>query len=65
MATAPEMLKSVSGIELDRLIQSLTQGNKAVPAAASAAAKAQAPAAAPAGKSSVLLESAAASQETP
>lgn len=64
MATAPEMLKSVSGIELDRLIQSLTQG-KAVPAAASAAAKAQAPASAPADKSSVLLESAAASQETP
>ncbi|MNI37176.1 hypothetical protein D3C73_912560 [compost metagenome] len=26
MATAPEMLKSVSGIELDKLIKGLTQG---------------------------------------
>ncbi|GJM71044.1 hypothetical protein HMSSN036_32600 [Paenibacillus macerans] len=26
MATAPDMLKSVSGIELDRLIQGLTKG---------------------------------------
>src|SRR5690606_727801 len=44
MATAPEMLKSVSGIELDRLIKGLTQG-KALPAASSA----QVPAAASAG----------------
>ncbi|WP_110934346.1 flotillin family protein [Paenibacillus bouchesdurhonensis] len=37
MATAPEMLKSVSGIELDRLIKGLTQG-KALPAAPAPAA---------------------------
>ncbi|MNC45592.1 hypothetical protein D3C75_945650 [compost metagenome] len=31
MATAPEMLKSVSGIELDKLIKGLTQGKGNAP----------------------------------
>jgi flotillin len=41
MATAPDMLKSVSGIELDRLIQGLTKGKivAAPPAVEVASAK--------------------------
>ncbi|GIP12047.1 flotillin family protein [Paenibacillus macerans] len=59
MATAPDMLKSVSGIELDRLIQGLTKGKavaSAQPAEGTPAASARS---GEAGREAVVLESAA------
>ncbi|KFN11289.1 flotillin family protein [Paenibacillus macerans] len=59
MATAPDMLKSVSGIELDRLIQGLTKGKtvaSAQPAEGTPAASARS---GEASREAVALESAA------
>lgn len=63
MATAPDMLKSVSGIELDRLIQGLTKGKVAASAQPAEAAPAAAARTGEAGRDAVVLESAASRED--
>lgn len=67
MATAPEMLKSVSGIELDRLIKGLTQGklSPSVPAQAPAEVPAFVPASVQAASPSPASSSVAGSAKPP
>nr|WP_311283470.1 flotillin family protein [Paenibacillus macerans] len=63
MATAPDMLKNVSGIELDRLIQGLTKGKVAASAQPAKTAHAAAAQTSEAVREAVVLESAASRED--